>query len=63
MNSTKVIAISGASGAGKTTIVKQLAEAFNSQFLLFDHHANADTYPEDMKKWLESGANVSAIKT
>lgn len=63
MNSTKVIAISGASGAGKTTIVKQLAEAFNSPFLLFDHHTNADTYPEDMKKWLENGANVSAIKT
>jgi len=63
MNNTKVIAVSGASGAGKTTIVKQLATKFDSQFLLFDHHTSDDTYPNDMKKWFESGANVSAIKT
>lgn len=63
MNSIKVIAISGASGAGKTTIVKQLAEAFNCPFLLFDDYTDDDTYPEDMKQWLENGADVSTITT
>ena len=34
MPNTKVVAISGASGAGKTTIVKQLASKFDCPFLL-----------------------------
>lgn len=63
MNNTKVIAVSGASGAGKTTIVKQLANEFNCPFLLFDDHTDKNTYPQDMKKWLKNGANVSLIKT
>ncbi|PKG80650.1 hypothetical protein CXF85_21245 [Colwellia sp. 75C3] len=61
MNSTKVVAISGVSGAGKTTIVKQLAKEFNCPFLLFDDHTDKETYPENMKAWLKSGANVSLI--
>ena len=63
MNNTKVVAISGVSGAGKTTIVKALAKVFNCPFLLFDDHTDEDTYPNDMKKWLNNGANVSLIKT
>jgi uridine kinase len=63
MNNTKVVAISGVSGAGKTTIVKQLANEFDCPFLLFDDHTDKSTYPQDMKHWLNRGANVSLIKT
>ena len=63
MNYPKVIAISGASGSGKTTIVKQLAKEFNCPFLLFDDHTNQKTYPQNMKGWYEDGANVSLIST
>ena len=63
MNNTKVVAISGASGAGKTTIVKELANKFGCPFLLFDDHTDKNTYPQNMKNWLINGANVSLIKT
>lgn len=63
MNNTKVIAVSGASGAGKTTIVQQLANEFNCPFLLFDDHIDKSTYPKNMKSWLKNGANVSLIQT
>jgi len=63
MNYPKVIALSGASGSGKTTIIKQLAEKFDCSFLLFDDHTSKDTYPLNMKDWFENGANVSLIET
>ena len=63
MNNTKVVAISGTSGAGKTTIVKQLANEFDCPFLLFDDYIDESTYPQNMNNWLKNGANVSLIKT
>jgi uridine kinase len=63
MNNTKVIAVSGVSGAGKTTIVQALAHEFNCPYLLFDDHTDQRTYPKNMKGWLKNGANVSLIKT
>ncbi|GAC19992.1 nucleoside/nucleotide kinase family protein [Paraglaciecola arctica] len=63
MNNIKVVAVSGASGAGKTTIVKELADEFDCPFLLFDAHTDNSTYPKNIKNWLKNGANVSLIKT
>ncbi|RJE77266.1 hypothetical protein BGP78_09440 [Pseudoalteromonas sp. MSK9-3] len=63
MNNTRIIAVSGASGAGKTTIVKHLATHFNTIYVCFDDFIEADTYPADMKKWLVQGADLSVIKS
>lgn len=63
MHETKVIAISGASGCGKTTIVKELAAQFKCPYLQFDAYVDEFSYPQDMRKWYEDGANVSEIKT
>ena len=63
MQRTRVIAVSGVSGAGKTSVIKCLAEAFKSQTLLFDDFVEPNTYPIDMKAWLHQGADVSQIKS
>lgn len=63
MNNTRIIAVSGASGAGKTTIVKYLATLFNTTYLCFDDFVEANTYPADMKEWLVQGADLSLIKS
>jgi uridine kinase len=63
MSYPKVVAVSGASGSGKTTIIEQLTDEFNCPFLLFDDYTNENTYPKNMKSWLENGADVSLIKT
>ena len=59
----KVIAISGVSGCGKTSVIKHLSERLSCQSLLFDDYTDENTYPSDMKHWLKSGADVSVIKT
>ena len=63
MSQVKVIAISGASGCGKTTLVKNLADEFKCPSLHFDDFVVNNAYPANMKKWYENGANVSEIKT
>jgi uridine kinase len=50
MNKSKVVAISGVSGSGKTTTIKKLAKEFNCPFILFDDHTDKDTYPHSMKQ-------------
>jgi uridine kinase len=59
----KVVAISGVSGCGKTSIIKQLSKTFSCPYLLFDDHTEENTYPSDMKVWFQNGADLSNIKT
>jgi uridine kinase len=59
----KVIAFSGASGCGKTTLIKKLATRLKCPYVLFDDHTDQDTYPQDMKAWLEAGADVTEISS
>lgn len=60
---TKVIAISGASGAGKTSVVKALSDYFRCPSLYFDDYVDSNTYSANMKAWFENGANLSEIST
>lgn len=67
----KVIAISGVSGSGKTSVIKQLSKELSCSYLLFDDYINEsinessdeNTYPKNMKAWFENGADKSSIKT
>jgi len=63
LNKAKVVAISGTSGCGKTTVINLLAKKLACPYLLFDDYVDEFTYPEDMKNWLRNGADVSEIKT
>jgi uridine kinase len=63
MNNPIVIAVSGVSGAGKTTIVKLLASEFDCPYLLFDDYTDKGAYPNNMKNWLIEGADLSLIQT
>lgn len=60
---TKVIAISGASGAGKTTVLQALSDYFSCPSLYFDEHTDNSTYPANMKVWFDNGADLSEINT
>ncbi|MGD7023789.1 hypothetical protein ACQCVK_14405 [Rossellomorea vietnamensis] len=54
---TKVIAVSGVSGSGKTTVTKCLGERLrNSESLFFDDYIWKDA-PEDLVKWVKDGAD------
>jgi uridine kinase len=59
----KVIAFSGASGCGKTTLIKKLAARLECPYVLFDDHTDQNTYPQDMEAWLKTGADVTLISS
>lgn len=63
MGESKVVAISGVSGSGKTSVIKQLSEDFSCPSLFFDDHTDENTYPKDMKFWFDNGSNASEIQT
>jgi hypothetical protein len=58
-----VIAIGSISGGGKTTLVKKTAERLNAPWLLFDEYKTVSQYPQDLRKWLDEGADVNKWKT
>lgn len=59
----KVVAISGISGSGKTLLLEKLSNSLSCPSVFFDDFVDEGTYPEDMKKWVLNGANISDIKT
>jgi uridine kinase len=57
-----VIAVAGASGAGKSELVKALVQELGDAVALFfdDYHPKrvpSSSYPKDMAQWLAEGAN------
>ncbi|WP_333795955.1 hypothetical protein [Rheinheimera sp.] len=63
MAQLKIIAISGASGSGKSALIKELAALLGCGSLHFDDFIDAGTYPADMAFWLAQGADVNLIQT
>ena len=59
----KVIAISGVSGCGKTSLIKELSASLSCPYLLFDDFIEPSSYPINMERWFEHGADVCQIKT
>ncbi|MEH6395823.1 AAA family ATPase [Pseudoalteromonas sp.] len=59
----KVVAISGVSGCGKTSVIKQLSKTLSCPYILFDDHTDENTYPNDMNLWFQNGADLSNIET
>lgn len=59
-----VIAISGAAGAGKTTLVRRVAELLDDAVALhFDDYksvAKYPKYPEEMPQWIKAGRDLNA---
>ncbi|AZZ98128.1 hypothetical protein [Pseudoalteromonas sp. R3] len=63
MRKTVVVAISGASGSGKTSLVKVLSARFGCPGILFDDYVDARSYPRNLQQWHAEGADVCKIKT
>ena len=58
---TTVVAISGMSGSGKTTVTNELKKHLKCHAFYFDDHVDTHTYPVDMHKWTIEGADLSKI--
>lgn len=59
-----VIAVSGISGAGKSSVIQRTVELLGgASTLQFDDYASVSTYPPDLRDWMERGANVDEWKT
>jgi uridine kinase len=59
-----VIAVAGTSGAGKTSVAKATAAGFEDAVCLhFDDYATVSSYPQDMRGWLDAGADPDEWQT
>ncbi|OGO67233.1 MAG: hypothetical protein A2Z49_12625 [Chloroflexi bacterium RBG_19FT_COMBO_56_12] len=58
-----VIVISGYVGSGKSTVVAKLSEQLgNVPTLIFDHYEKHIEWPQDMRQWIQDGADPSGIR-
>ncbi len=63
-NSNFILVISGNSGSGKTSLVREVTALLEQSVTLhFDDYASVSTYPTDMKEWLATGAEASKWQT
>lgn len=59
-----VIAITGTSGAGKTTLVRAVARLLgDAAALFFDDYESTSSYPEDWTAWWRAGSDPDAVHT
>ncbi|MEL7071372.1 MAG: hypothetical protein AAGN15_22365 [Cyanobacteria bacterium J06581_3] len=59
-----VVAISGPSGAGKTSLVQKVTERLEDAVALhFDDYATVSTYPTNFAQWVSEGADPNQWKT
>jgi len=59
-----VVAVSGISGAGKTSVVNRTADLLGGAArLFFDDYDSVSSYPPDLKAWLDAGADVDEWRT
>ncbi|MBU1437618.1 MAG: hypothetical protein KJ930_16950 [Gammaproteobacteria bacterium] len=63
MSKLTVVAISGASGCGKSAVIEHLATLLDCDYLRFDDYIDADSYPKQMRSWLDAGADPAAIQS
>ena len=64
MNASYVIAITGASGSGQTTLVEKVSERLGDAVpFFFDDYAPVSSYPRDIAKWLQDGADPDVWQT
>lgn len=64
MKVSYVVAISGMSGAGKTSVVRRTVELLGDAVALhFDDYISVSVYPNDLRQWLEEGADVDVWQT
>lgn len=59
-----VIAISGSSGSGKTSLVQKVTSLLEDAVsLYFDDYAAVSTYPSNFSEWIREGADPNQWKT
>jgi len=60
---TIVVAVSGYSGSGKSTVVTRLSSSFNCAALFFDDYASRKDFPDNLSVWLRDGGDPNEIST
>jgi len=58
-----VVAVSSVSGGGKTTLVTKAGQLLDATTLFFDDYRAVSQYPQDLRQWVEDGADLSEWKT
>lgn len=61
-NHPHVIAISGKTGAGKSTLSQMLANEFNATLISWDDYDDISTEPDDFILWHQSGGDYAAFQ-